>query len=81
MASLARPVTSCVIAHMPNAPEHKPPAHPVAAEIDQSLSALATAMKHVEDEDSVKAALAIGQAMGRLQALTERLLTRQAKSD
>jgi hypothetical protein len=61
---------------MPTA-EHKPPSHPIAADIEMALSALTGAMKHVEDEDPVKAAMAIGQAMGRLQALTERLLTKQ----
>jgi hypothetical protein len=59
--------------------ELKPSSHPVAAEISQALSALATAMSHVEEEDPVKAALAIGQAIGRLQALTERLLTHKAE--
>jgi hypothetical protein len=53
------------------------PKHPIATEIQQSLAVLAIAMGHVEEEDPVKAALAIGQAMGRLQALAERVLQRK----
>jgi hypothetical protein len=66
---------------MPNqAAADKPTAHPIAGEISQALKTLELAMTHVEEEDSVKAALAIGQAMGRLQGAVERILARRETS-